>query len=63
MTPTAAKNNSIESSLSSIAKDFEGIKVGFVKLVQMKKQEGSIRSSAIIKQRQLSYKEIGRAHF
>ena len=57
MTPTAAKNGSLTAILPVIAKDFEAIKISFVKLVQLKKQEGLIRSSDTVKQRQISYKE------
>ena len=57
MTPTAAKSGNLTAILPIIAKDFEAIKISFVKLVQLKKQEGLIRSSDSIKQRQISYKE------
>jgi len=55
--PIAAKRGDLNSVLPVIAKDFEAIKVGFTKLVQLKKQEGAVRSSEGVRQRQLTYKE------
>ena len=56
-TPVSARSGSLKTVLPSIAKDFEAIKIGFIKLVKLKKEEGLIRSSDVSRQRQVSYKE------
>lgn len=56
-TPVAAKTGNLTAVLPIIAKDFQAIRVGFTKLVQLKKQEGASRSSDVSRQRQLAYKE------
>lgn len=56
-TLATARSGNLKTVLPVIAKDFEAIKIGFTKLVKLKKEESITRSSEVSRQRQASYKE------